>query len=84
MADLFIQSKPLQRKREAISKNRERKIASIYEMGSGLAKDHPNSIYQKAIEEYEDYKRISKHNLHKSRGDGSSIETDGKQLAKHN
>ena len=77
MSDLFIQSKPLQRKRVAISKNRERKIASIYEMSSGLSKDHPNSIYQKAIDEYEDYKRVSRHNLHQSAGEGSSIDNEG-------
>ena len=81
MADLFIQSKQLQRKREAVSKYNERKIASIYEMGIGLNKEiKPDSIYQKAIDEYEDYKRISKHNLQESREDVSSIDTQGNLL----
>ena len=52
MADLFIQSKPLTKKRETISKNKERKIASIYELGIGFNRENnPNPLYQKAVEE---------------------------------
>ena len=74
MSEFFIYSKQYQDKRGTSKKRNHRQAPNIYEMG--VSRD--NSYYQKVIEDYEEFKRISKNKLHESREDASSLDFHGK------
>jgi hypothetical protein len=57
------------------NRNRKEKLTNAYHI-SNLQKDSDN-IYQKAVQEYEEFKRVSKNNLHESK-EGSDVDGFGK------
>lgn len=76
MNDLFIQSKQIIRKHEPVSKRSRKQLTNVYEMGR--TKEEIGSIHQRAIEQYEEFKLISKLKPQNSREEASSLEINGK------
>lgn len=74
MNEFLIYNTRINGRRQANSKNKNRKKMASIHKDKGDAID----VYQKAIEEYEEYKRISKHNIQDSVGEESTNEANCK------
>lgn len=68
----------MQRRKDLRSKNKRnrKKLTSVYELGK--PREIQGNVYQKAVEDYEEYKRVFKNNIHESRDEVSSLDHNGK------
>jgi hypothetical protein len=81
MTDLYIGKQRLNRKRNAKSKRRNRKMhPSTNELSYN--EDTGENVYSKAVYDYEEFKRISKNNLHESREESNSLSIKGENNIK--
>lgn len=78
MSELLIHHVHIQRRKDLRSKNKRnrKKLTSVYEQGK--PREIHGNVYQKAVEEYEEYKRVFKHNPHESREEVSTLDHNGK------
>jgi hypothetical protein len=70
MSELAIYNARIHGRNKVKSKHRNRKKISSNRVDNADA----NDVYKKAVEEYEEYKRISKNNIHDSVGEESTTE----------